>query len=101
MGMANHQRRLARLEAERSVTKSEQLFFHLHEWAEGAPVAFREGEDDDETIATMRADALDRLVAADKIEECDRDRVVFIVRTFVTPSRPEQLEPYRPEQLEP
>jgi hypothetical protein len=92
MGIASHHRRLTRLEAASGTAKTEPLVFSLSEWAEGAPLAFEKGEE--ETIARMKANALDRLVAAGKIEDQDRERVQFIVRVLVRPSRPEQLEPY-------
>jgi hypothetical protein len=83
MGIASHHRRLERLEAERGITKTETLYFRLHEWAEGCPIAFEENED--EKIGRMEANALDRLVAAGKIEVQDRDRVTFIARVLVPP----------------
>jgi len=91
MGIASHKRRLSHLEAATGATEAEPLVFRLHEWAEGSPL--REGiNDDDETIARMEAEALDRLVAAGEISDEDRDRVEFIVRVLVSPTRPEQLE---------
>ena len=83
MGIASHPRRLARLEAANGTTKTGTLFFSLRDWAEGAPTAFEENED--EKISRMEADALDRLVAAGKIRDTDRDRVTFIVRVLVPP----------------
>jgi hypothetical protein len=68
------------LEAANGTTKTETLFFSLRDWAEGCPIAFEEGEE--ETIARMEANALDRLVAAGKIRDTDRDRVTFIVRVL-------------------
>jgi hypothetical protein len=38
-----------------------------------------------ENIPQFRANALDRLVAAGKIRETDRERVTFIIRTVVHP----------------
>ena len=92
MGIASHHRRLKRLEAASGILKEGRLLFSLHDWAEGCPIAFEENED--EKVGRMQANALDRLVAAGKIEVQDRDRVKFIVRVLVRPSRPEQLEPY-------
>jgi hypothetical protein len=81
------------LEARSAVNKTEPIVFRLHEWVDRPP--FREGVDDDpETLARMKAKALDRLIAAGKIEECDRHRVQFIVWVTNKPSRPEQLVPY-------
>jgi len=88
----NLARRLERLEAEmRRQTKGETpwLVYYLHEWAEGAPIAFEEGEGDEETIARMEANALDRLVAAGKIRDEHRDNVTFIVRQLVSPPKRE------------
>ena len=43
-----------------------------------------------EHIPQFRANALDRLVAAGKIRETDRERVTFIVRTIIyPPQRPD------------
>jgi hypothetical protein len=50
--------------------------------------------DDDESIAQMEAEALDRLEAAGEISDEDRDRVLFIVYVAVKPSQTEQLERY-------
>jgi hypothetical protein len=61
------------------------LAYRLQEWAEGCPVAFEEWERD--SIPQLKANALDRLVAAGKIREIDRDRVTFIVRTIVHPPK--------------
>jgi len=55
----------------------------LSDWAEACPVAL-EGSGM-ENIPQFRANALDRLVAAGKIREIDRDRVTFIVRTIHPP----------------
>jgi hypothetical protein len=86
MGIASHKRRLSRLEAATGATKAEPLVFRLHEWAKGGPI--RKGiNDDDETIARMEAEALDRLVAAGEISDEDRDCVQFVVRIIVAPSR--------------
>jgi hypothetical protein len=64
------------------------LVYRLHEWAEGCPVALEEWKL--ENIPQFRANALDRLVAARKIREIDRERVTFIVRTIV--HRPERAD---------
>ena len=46
--------------------------------------------EEDEAISRMKIDELDRLVAAGKIREIDRERVRFIVRRIVqTPERPD------------
>ncbi len=79
MGIASHHRRLTRLEAANGLLKEGRLLFRLHEWAEGCPITFEENED--EKIGRMEVNALDRLVAAGKIRDTDRDRVTFIVRT--------------------
>jgi len=60
------------------------LYYELHKWAEGCPVAFDDGEAD-AGLARYAPLALDALVAAGKIREQDRDRVTFIVRTLVRP----------------
>jgi hypothetical protein len=77
-------RRIDRLE-ERLVPagKGRPLYFRLSDW--GGPLAFEEGTSD-ETIASFERTAFDRLVASGKITEADRDRVVFIVNTLVSPS---------------
>ena len=59
------------------------LVYRLCEWAEDCPVAFEEWER--ESIPQLKANALDRLVAAGKIKEIDRERVTFIVHTIVHP----------------
>ena len=85
-------KRLERLEAElRDRNRGEEpwLIYSLHEWAEGAPIAFDEGEGDEETIALLEANALDRLVAAGKIRDEHRDKVTFIVRQLVSSSKRE------------
>jgi hypothetical protein len=38
-----------------------------------------------ENVPQWKAEALDRLVAAGKIREIDRERVTFIVRTIIHP----------------
>ncbi len=46
--------------------------------------------EEDEAISRMKIDELDRLVAAGKIREIDRERVTFIVRRIVQPpARPD------------
>ena len=46
--------------------------------------------EEDEAISRIKTDELDRLVAAGKIREIDRERVTFIVRTIVhPPERPD------------
>jgi hypothetical protein len=82
-------KRLERLEAEmRRQTQGEEpwLVYRLRDWAEGCPVAFEDNEADEE-IARWSPIALDRLVAAGKIREIDRERVTFIVRTIVHPPK--------------
>jgi hypothetical protein len=69
------------------------LAYRLSDWAEGCPVAFEEWEMD--SIPQFRANALDRLVAARKIQEIDRERVTFIVRTIVHP--PERADDLLPD----
>ena len=45
-----------------------------------------EGEMEEEgAVSRLKTDGLDRLVAAGKIREIDRERVRFIVRTIVHP----------------
>jgi hypothetical protein len=47
-----------------------------------------------ENIPQFKANALDRLVAAGKIRDIDRERVTFIVRTIVhPPERPDDRLP--------
>ena len=58
----------------------------LSDWAEDCPRAFEQWEL--ENIPQWKANALDRLVAAGKIREIDRERVTFIVWTIV-PERPD------------
>jgi hypothetical protein len=41
--------------------------------------------EEDEAISRMKTDELDRLVAAGRIKEIDRERVRFIVRRIVQP----------------
>jgi hypothetical protein len=57
----------------------------LSDWAPCSPVAFEEHEVD-EALAKMSSKALDALVAAGKISEKDRDRVVFLVHTISHPT---------------
>jgi hypothetical protein len=59
------------------------LVYRLCDWAEGCPVALEEWEM--ERIPQLKANALDRLVAAGRIKESDRERVRFILRTIVHP----------------
>jgi hypothetical protein len=50
--------------------------------------------EEDEAISRMKTDELDRLVAAGKITETDRERVRFIVRRIVQPpERPDDPLP--------
>ena len=77
MGTSSHSLRLKRLEAYGAASKTEPLFFCLHEWADRTISQL--AHDDPETIAREEAKALDRLFAAGKIQECDRHRVRFIV----------------------
>ena len=87
MGRVSQNRRLARLEAATGATKAEPLVFNLADWAEGGPI--RKGvNDDDETIARMEAEALDRLIEAGEIGDEDRERVQFVVRVVVGASEP-------------
>jgi len=72
------------IQARKSVNET-WLVYLLSDWAEGCPVAFEEWEEDD--IPRLKANALDRLVAAGKISEMDRERVTFIVRTIVHPPK--------------
>ena len=47
--------------------------------------------EEDEAISRMKTDELDRLVAAGKIREIDREHVRFIVRRIVQPpERPDE-----------
>ena len=52
--------------------------------------------EEDEAISRMKADALDRLVAAGKISEIHRERVRFIVRRIVQPPEPAEVMPKHP-----
>jgi hypothetical protein len=72
------------IQARKSVNET-WLVYLLSDWAEGCPVAFEKWEEDD--IPRLKANALDRLVAAGKISEMDRERVTFIVRTIVHPPK--------------
>src|SRR5437867_13322369 len=67
-------------------TPNEPLIFFLHHWAEaeGCPIAFQPWEVD-ELSPRFQAIALDNLVAAGKISECDRGRVRFIRRVLAYP----------------
>jgi hypothetical protein len=67
MGIAGHNRRLSRLEADSGTANTEPLVFSLHEWAGRPPL--REDEADDDTVAQMEAKALDRLIQAGEIGE--------------------------------
>jgi len=49
----------------------------------------------DEAISRMKADELDRLVAAGEIRDTDRERVTFIIRAIVCP--PERPDDPLPE----
>jgi hypothetical protein len=50
--------------------------------------------EEDEAISRMKTEVLDRLVAAGKIREIDREHVRFIVRRIVQPSeRPDDALP--------
>ncbi len=91
MGTASHLKRLKRLEASQG---EQHLAFMLSDWAPGCPIGFESKEEREALDPGVRAHALDNLIAAGKIRERDRERVVFVVRTFARPTRPEQLEPY-------
>ena len=57
-----------------------RLIYDPHEWE----------IEEDEAISRMKMDELDRLVAAGKIREIDRELVTFILRTIVhPPERPD------------
>jgi hypothetical protein len=64
----------------------EPLIFSLHQWAkaEGCPGAFEPWEADELSTRFM-AMALDNLVAAGKIRDCDRRRVRFKRRVLAYP----------------
>ena len=98
MGTSSHSLRLKRLEAYGAASKTEPLFFCLHEWADRTVSQL--AHDDAETIDREEAKALDRLVAAGKAQESDRDRVRFIVWVVRKPPRPEQPELYEPNRHE-
>jgi hypothetical protein len=68
----------------------EPLVFSLHQWAkaDGCPRAFQPWEVD-ELNPRFQAIALDNLVAAGKIRECDRQRVKFIRRVLAYPPQRE------------
>jgi hypothetical protein len=52
--------------------------------------------EEDEAISRIKTDELDRLVAAGKIREIDRERATFIVRSIVQPpERPDDPLPYK------
>jgi hypothetical protein len=68
------------------------LVYRLCDWVEGCPVALEEWER--ESMPQWKAKTLDRLVAAGKIRDKDRERVRFIVRTIVhPPKRPDDPLP--------
>ena len=98
MGIASHPQRLKRLEASRGAAE-QHLVFDLSDWASGCPVALKSDEEEKALLPGFKAAALDNLVAAGKIRECDRERVVFIVRVLVSSSRPEKLEPCRVDAM--
>ena len=75
--------RLARLEAMHGDDDS-PLIFCLPDWAEGCPRAFQPWEKK-ELFPHFKAIALDNLLAAGKIRECDRDRVQLMVRVLAYP----------------
>jgi hypothetical protein len=54
--------------------------------------------EEDEAISRMKTDELDRLVAAGKIREIDRERLRFIVRRIVKP--PERPDDPLPENAQ-
>lgn len=60
------------------------LLFYLHAWAEGCPLVFEPWEVD-ELSPRFEAMALDNLVAAGKVRECDRGRVSFMRRVLAYP----------------
>jgi hypothetical protein len=93
MGTVSHNQRLKRLEASRGISEREPLFFDLREWAPDCPLTFDSEAEREALYPSLKATALNYLIAAGKIRECDRDRVIFIVEEFVSPSRPEQIEP--------
>jgi hypothetical protein len=64
------------------------LVYRLSDWAEGCPVAFQPWEVD-ELSPRFMAMALDNLVAAGKIRECDRGRVRFMRRVLAYPTERE------------
>jgi len=82
--MARLQDRLTRLEASCGHRSDRPIYFCLADWADGAPRAFEEDQAE-EAVARFEPIALDRLVAAGRINECDRERVRFIVRIVVDP----------------
>jgi len=86
MGIASHRQRLKRLEGSRGAAE-QHLVFGLSDWAPGCPVAFKSEEEEKVLFPEFRAAALDNLVAAGKIQECDRDCVVFIVEVLVSPPK--------------
>jgi hypothetical protein len=90
---ANLKSRLARLEAKHGVDDS-PLIFCLADWAEGCPRAFQPWEEE-ESLPRFKAIALVNLVAAGKIEEADRERVIFMVRVLAyPPEREDEDERY-------
>lgn len=87
MRIASHHRRLRRLEASRGTAEQERLFFDLSDWAQGCPKAFESKAEQESLFPKFETVALDNLVAAGKIRECDRERVVFMVRILVSPPK--------------
>jgi hypothetical protein len=89
-------RRIDRLEERLVVPGGKQrLCFLLSDW--GGPLAFEEGTNN-ETIAEFERMALERLVSEGRITEAERDRVMFIVNTLVSP--PEDADQGREVQHE-
>ena len=93
MGIASHNRRLARLEETQGYGGPPPIFA-LEDWADGCPRCFEPWEMDQ--IPEFKAVARDQLVAAGKIRERDRDRVRFMTTIIVyPPEREDEEEKYR------
>ena len=75
-------RRLERLEVQVQAQNQDEEFWVCRELVYD-PRAWEIGEE--EAIARMQTDELDRLVAAGEIRERDRDRVRWIMNTLVSP----------------
>ena len=88
----NLTRRLDKIQAAMKADPREKpnLVYRLSDWAEGCPIAFQPWEAE-ELNSRFKTVALDNLVAAGRIRECDRGRVTFIVRVLCYPPEREGI----------